>query len=1510
MTQQWTGQPQRDRLHIPPAHPSAPVSLCAKNLEAKEDATAESAAHLRHLEAISPVFHGLESLQEEAFSSRNFWSDATRSDWVKPGDSLPYASSPLRPSAKTLDALATDRGEEGAREILDRCPNASNREHPETQEPDLHTFDARSFCPHEQLRCLSRPSSPACPPASRACSSPPHCSSSHAMDEDAREGEMADSRRGCLPLTGEAAPPAGRRSQREESAEIHYGTPSRPAAGQHSCRDESPASAGGLCASVAAGVDEASTVLRHSFEPQTGVETSRGLTGPQQEGRPENLAAVDSRSLRATRGGPCAAVSFPETAMGDTDHEREAEGLVAGGSETEMPQSSLSPRASSRNTCHSVSPREISVSSPPSCATSTMSAGASSVSAAQRSPETASVVGGDSDEAAPKSHLHASTLKAESLSEALSPASGLNGRLSSSLPASSVACAEGLRSPGGAQNPREVSESPSRLFPVDPTPRRLSPLRSCRRASERTETEPSRAAQLSPTETHVFPCGNCHEGSRSEAATLSSASFFSSIAEERAETTRLPSCLRPSGESPSPRRSASSLSPRSSFRHASPWAERGRVAAPVHREDAAGTPRLDKTGSGPSSPRTSRSLSVSREPSSPRPSRLTDQSSVCRSSSLGETLDASDLSPPFSLTPLRGRPRLILLDLDNTLIPTSWIMSQWRSKHCTLGPLETVAAIREALYEAKFFQVLGNFFASMRDVRNNGFSLSQVVIVTNAGTRTVENFYLQFCLPELGELCAREQVYIHSTEHVVKRLGPIPPITDEEAYREFYTTTKYHEFDFVLQRYIHGLRREHGALRRQQLSLHRRMRAERTGRSGPRVRSPGSSVAPDGDREEGRRVFPESPWTEDRDVERDRRGATVPSSPASAVKEDEADFSSEETETPSTEEETTSSSGEEHEAERGTRETRAAMPLPGDWRFDLLSAGDQACEIMAACRVAHQAGEDVVHLTKLLYLNDPDDPRYLAQTPERFVAQLVDFQEALLRLLDENEETLDSQGQPEWRKTGVFSSAAVSSPSRFFLPPLHCLEGHLEYVFTSTDEEVSEQKARRRRLNGRASREGHPKRRDRREKARNEGLTRTGRQPSRCAGEQPRQRRAEGDLDGPMGLGHDLRPGAQARAGEEQLTPGKRRIGAKASTSQAAERLGEAATPDWTASSVDRQATPAMGSVRPGPCVGARGRRKPFYPIASSVYYADRAYRSTRPLSHAFAGERVEGELVEESCDRRVGTRAQGRLAGDVEGPTEEPRVDAEREGMCVEGRDTGAASGRASSGEEKSRGKSPSREKSIPVSDFLVDAMLTTGIGEEEREGVSREGEEDTFLLAEEEIVMTDDAFGEEFAAEEDRSVFFLASEEEEEPVGEARSAGLEAEKKENVRAQFSQFFEDGETMVVETEHEDAVWTPDREDRRRTSCNRPSHLASLSPRDEKPTSDRGSRAQSLSEFATHAGPTGVPFRLSCSNSPAPFSASRSPRAKSLERTLSGFTSPSALRSPSCSPSYSPSPAS
>lgn len=134
------------------------------------------------------------------------------------------------------------------------------------------------------------------------------------------------------------------------------------------------------------------------------------------------------------------------------------------------------------------------------------------------------------------------------------------------------------------------------------------------------------------------------------------------------------------------------------------------------------------------------------------------------------------------------RPCLVLLDLDNTLIPTGWIMACWRKMQVYFGLQQAVACIRKGLEQAELVRALRALFDDLRLLREKRHT--QIVIVTNAGLRTVQEFYLKMCLPELKELCEREKVYIHSTEHFARRVGPIPPMTEEEAFCEFYTALK------------------------------------------------------------------------------------------------------------------------------------------------------------------------------------------------------------------------------------------------------------------------------------------------------------------------------------------------------------------------------------------------------------------------------------------------------------------------------------------------------------------------------------------------------------------------------------------------------------------------------------------------------------------------------------------------------------------------------------------------
>lgn len=146
-------------------------------------------------------------------------------------------------------------------------------------------------------------------------------------------------------------------------------------------------------------------------------------------------------------------------------------------------------------------------------------------------------------------------------------------------------------------------------------------------------------------------------------------------------------------------------------------------------------------------------------------------------------------------------PRLVFLDLDNTLIPTAWMMEQWRLS----GPdtARTVRAINRHLVAAGLFDVLDRLFDALV---NTSPQRQRVVIVTNAVGRTVRGFYLTYCLPQLKQLVEKYRIPIRSTECWLPSCGPIPLPHQDEALRELYTTIKLRQFQEELRVFERELR--------------------------------------------------------------------------------------------------------------------------------------------------------------------------------------------------------------------------------------------------------------------------------------------------------------------------------------------------------------------------------------------------------------------------------------------------------------------------------------------------------------------------------------------------------------------------------------------------------------------------------------------------------------------------------------------------------------------------------
>lgn len=134
--------------------------------------------------------------------------------------------------------------------------------------------------------------------------------------------------------------------------------------------------------------------------------------------------------------------------------------------------------------------------------------------------------------------------------------------------------------------------------------------------------------------------------------------------------------------------------------------------------------------------------------------------------------------------PSKRSDRIAFFDLDNTLIPTSWIMQKWRVDEHRLPHSRIVTAINDALVEAGLFHAIDRLLTETRR------RVDKIIIVTNAGSRTVQNFYLVHTLPQLKELLIRHDVQLTSTEEWVLSLGPPPSPDHEDAFREFYTNVK------------------------------------------------------------------------------------------------------------------------------------------------------------------------------------------------------------------------------------------------------------------------------------------------------------------------------------------------------------------------------------------------------------------------------------------------------------------------------------------------------------------------------------------------------------------------------------------------------------------------------------------------------------------------------------------------------------------------------------------------
>lgn len=551
--------------------------------------------------------------------------------------------------------------------------------------------------------------------------------------------------------------------------------------------------------------------------------------------------------------------------------------------------------------------------------------------------------------------------------------------------------------------------------------------------------------------------------------------------------------------------------------------------------DVGGSPprRVPKEGHRP---RTNRERKPTRDSQSPMISKLTRQPAATAARNKDKN------------------PCLVFLDLDNTLIPTTWMMAQWRAPYSNEPFAQTVdierertRRINEALLVSGLFGKLDELFDELK----HSLNVDMISIVTNAGSKTVEWFYLSYCIPQLKALIAKHGISIQSTERWVKKLGPPPDAAQEDDFREFYTNVKYHEFGEVLQSFVPNFTADPTLLEPESPSPASRPavdedvcekqprgtaemeqtvenqegmeffdtssnhgRTENGERGTPTTTTSTSTSGPENEESTGFDSQDQNSvegWTENlekatqhicsicsvqretkpgdknedcdsassgvcqcclspQDFNKGNNGNTPSTSSSTAVtgcapisnQDSGRDLSIpnplDSTENSGEHPENEASTGSRKDARQSSissgssntssKSRRSGFESRGGEsgvnqsksnkmpRIDVVSVGDQMCEITAACRLTKDYNHHV-HLAKLLIICDGIEPCIEVQTPTSFVKQLEWLRIHMLQLLRNNTETLDQTGErAQWKVSPKRSNFlfSVSQPHRFAGP--------------------------------------------------------------------------------------------------------------------------------------------------------------------------------------------------------------------------------------------------------------------------------------------------------------------------------------------------------------------------------------------------------------------------------------------------------------------------------------------
>jgi len=140
--------------------------------------------------------------------------------------------------------------------------------------------------------------------------------------------------------------------------------------------------------------------------------------------------------------------------------------------------------------------------------------------------------------------------------------------------------------------------------------------------------------------------------------------------------------------------------------------------------------------------------------------------------------------------------KCMILDLDDTLIPTTWLMTQYRNLMKMSSSKDVIEEIRLMLIKSDLYENLNLLMSKIISL-----NVEKIYVVTNAAQKTVEQFYFSLIMPELKEIFVKFDIEVISTSYWTNQMGLPPPQEREKEYRDYFTIAKKHAFIYVLKKF-------------------------------------------------------------------------------------------------------------------------------------------------------------------------------------------------------------------------------------------------------------------------------------------------------------------------------------------------------------------------------------------------------------------------------------------------------------------------------------------------------------------------------------------------------------------------------------------------------------------------------------------------------------------------------------------------------------------------------------